>query len=113
MVYVPNSSPPANMVYLPNSSPPANMVYLPNSSPPLPVATIQQEAGFNNFASRPSVPVKASQYGNLTVGNPGSGSQFSQPVCINKFVDILSRAHQCLHEHVSLISRYCQQVYTS
>ncbi|AES70312.1 uncharacterized protein [Medicago truncatula] len=80
MVYVPNSSPPANMVYLPNSSPPANMVYLPNSSPPLPVATIQQEAGFNNFASRPSVPVKASQYGNLTVGNPGSGSQFTQPI---------------------------------
>ncbi|XP_004500052.1 uncharacterized protein [Cicer arietinum] len=55
----------------------ANMVYIPNSSPPLPV---QPEVGFNTFASRPTVPVKVSQYGNMTVGNAGSGSQFSQPI---------------------------------
>ncbi|XP_050881421.1 polyadenylate-binding protein-interacting protein 4 isoform X1 [Lathyrus oleraceus] len=70
----------ANMVYMPNSSPAPNMVYMPNSSPPVHVATLQPEVGFNNFASRPSVPVKVSQYGNLTVGNAGSGSQFSQPI---------------------------------
>ncbi|XP_014626343.1 ataxin-2 homolog isoform X1 [Glycine max] len=57
----------------------ANMVYIPNSSPPVPV-TIQPEVGFNTFASRPSMPVKVSQYSNLTVGNGGSGSQFSQPI---------------------------------
>lgn len=80
----------ANMVYMPNSSPAPNMVYMPNSSPPVHVATLQPEVGFNTFASRPSVPVKVSQYGNLTVGNAGSGSQFSQPVCIKIFTDILS-----------------------
>lgn len=61
----------------------ANMVYIPNSSPVVPLATIQPEGGFNTFASRSSVPVKAAQYSNLTVGNAGSGSQFSQPVRIN------------------------------
>ncbi|CAK8565565.1 unnamed protein product [Lathyrus sativus] len=70
----------ANMVYMPNSTPAPNMVYMPNSSPPGHVATLQPEVGFNTFASRPSVPVKVSQYGNLTVGNAGSGSQFSQPI---------------------------------
>lgn len=58
----------------------ANMVYIPNSSPVVPVASIQPEVGFNTFASRPSVPVKVAQYNNLTVGNGGSGSQFSQPI---------------------------------
>ncbi|RDX68137.1 Polyadenylate-binding protein-interacting protein 3 [Mucuna pruriens] len=58
----------------------ANMVYIPNSSPVIPVANIQPEVGFNTFASRPSVPVKVAQYSNLTVGNGGSGSQFSQPI---------------------------------
>ncbi|KAH1239521.1 Polyadenylate-binding protein-interacting protein 4 [Glycine max] len=57
----------------------ANMVYIPNSSPPVSV-TIQPEVGFNTFASRPSMPVKVAQYSNLTVGNGGSGSQFSQPI---------------------------------
>ncbi|PNY13379.1 hypothetical protein L195_g010032, partial [Trifolium pratense] len=80
MVYIPNNSPAANMVYIPNSSPAANMVYIPNTSPPVPVATIQPEVGFNTFASQPSVPTKISQNGNLTVGNAGSGSQFSQPL---------------------------------
>ncbi|WJX31747.1 hypothetical protein P8452_20145 [Trifolium repens] len=80
MVYIPNNSPAANMVYMPNSSPAANMVYIPNTSPPVPVATIQPEVGFNTFASQPSVPAKISQNGNLTVGNAGTGSQFSQPL---------------------------------
>lgn len=77
----------------------ANMVYIPNSSPPVPV-TIQPEVGFNTFASRPSMPVKVSQYSNLTVGNGGSGSQFSQPVRINKFADILSL--MCIHACLNL-----------
>ncbi|KAL2322642.1 hypothetical protein Fmac_027021 [Flemingia macrophylla] len=58
----------------------ANMVYVPNSSPVVPVANIPPEVGFNTFASRSSVPVKVAQYSNLTVGNGGSGSQFSQPI---------------------------------
>ncbi|XP_027342548.1 uncharacterized protein LOC113855208 isoform X2 [Abrus precatorius] len=58
----------------------ANMVYVPNSSPLAPVATIQPEVGFNTFTSRPSTPVKVAQYSNLTVGNGGSGIQFSQPI---------------------------------
>ncbi|KAK7278008.1 hypothetical protein RJT34_23029 [Clitoria ternatea] len=58
----------------------ANMVYVPNSSPAVPVASIQPEVGFNTFASRSSAPVKVAQYSNLTVGNGGSGSQFSQPI---------------------------------
>jgi len=62
----------------------ANLLYVQNSSPVVPVGSIQPEAGFNTFASRPSVPVKVAQYSNLPVGNGGSGSQFSQPVCINK-----------------------------
>jgi len=78
----------------------ANLLYIQNSSPVVPVASIQPEVGFNTFASRPSVPVKVAQYSNLTMGNGGSGSQFSPPVCINKFSDILSHMHLCLHEHV-------------
>ncbi|CAJ1964151.1 unnamed protein product [Sphenostylis stenocarpa] len=58
----------------------ASMVYIQNSSPVVPVASIQPEVGFNAFTSRPSVPVKVAQYSNLTVGNGGSGSQFSQPI---------------------------------
>ncbi|XP_061357712.1 uncharacterized protein LOC133302014 isoform X2 [Gastrolobium bilobum] len=64
----------------PSSTTAANMVYIPNSSPPVPVTTVQPEVGFNTFASRPSVPVKVAHYSNLTVGNGGSGSQFSQPI---------------------------------
>ncbi|XP_047150778.1 uncharacterized protein LOC124822769 isoform X1 [Vigna umbellata] len=58
----------------------ANLLYVQNSSPVVPVGSIQPEAGFNTFASRPSVPVKVAQYSNLPVGNGGSGSQFSQPI---------------------------------
>ncbi|KAK7333520.1 hypothetical protein VNO80_30295 [Phaseolus coccineus] len=58
----------------------ANLLYIQNSSPVVPVASIQPEVGFNTFASRPSVPVKVAQYSNLTMGNGGSGSQFSQPI---------------------------------
>lgn len=62
----------------------ANVAYMPNNSPVVPIAAIQPEVGFNTFVSRPSLPVKVAQYGNLTAGNGGSGSQFSQPVCINR-----------------------------
>ncbi|KAL9319792.1 hypothetical protein ACSQ67_011631 [Phaseolus vulgaris] len=58
----------------------ANLLYIQNSSPVVPVASIQPEVGFNTFASRPSVPVKVAQYSNLTMGNGGSGSQFSPPI---------------------------------
>lgn len=71
-----------------------NMVYIPNSS--LPTTTIQPERGFTTFASRPSAPVKVAQYNNFTAGNGGSGYQFSQPVCINKFTDILSHVCPCM-----------------
>ncbi|XP_054821099.1 uncharacterized protein LOC129319999 isoform X2 [Prosopis cineraria] len=58
----------------------ANMAYLPNSSSVVPIAAIQSEVGFNTLVSRPSLPVKVAQYGNLTAANGGSGSQFTQPI---------------------------------
>ncbi|KAI4306092.1 hypothetical protein L6164_029401 [Bauhinia variegata] len=58
----------------------ANIAYVPSSSPVVPVAAIQPEVGFNTFVSRPSVPVKVAQYGNLPIGNGGSSPQFSQPI---------------------------------
>lgn len=76
------------------------MVYIPNSSPAAPITTIQPEVGFNTYSSRPSVAVKVAQYSNLTAGNTGSGSQFSQPVRINKFTDILSLV--CIHACMSI-----------
>ncbi|KAL4395661.1 hypothetical protein HN51_000139 [Arachis hypogaea] len=58
----------------------ANMVYVPNSSPVVHAAAVQPETGLSTFASLPSMPVKVAQYSNLTVGNGGSGSQFSPPI---------------------------------
>ncbi|KAK4275862.1 hypothetical protein QN277_018876 [Acacia crassicarpa] len=58
----------------------ANMAYLPNSSSAVPIAAIQSEVGFNTLVSRPSLPVKVAQYGNLTAANGGNGSQFTQPI---------------------------------
>lgn len=78
----------------------ANMVYVPNSSPAVPVAASQPEIGPNTYASRPSMPIKVAQYSNLTVGNGGSGSQFSQPVRMNKYTDILSLV--CMHAFLSV-----------
>ncbi|KAJ7963835.1 polyadenylate-binding protein-interacting protein 4-like [Quillaja saponaria] len=67
-----------------SASPPvptvSNMTYMANNSPVLPVAAAQPEVGINSFISRPSVPVKYTQYGNMTAGNGGSGSQFSQSI---------------------------------
>ncbi|KAK7288600.1 hypothetical protein RIF29_02066 [Crotalaria pallida] len=57
----------------------ANMVYVPNSSPSVHFAAIQPEVGLSTFASRPSLPVKVAEYSNVSEGNGGSGSQFSQP----------------------------------
>lgn len=46
----------------------------------VPVAS-QPEIQFSPFASRSSMPVKFLPHANLTAGNGGSGSQFSQHVC--------------------------------
>lgn len=48
----------------------------------VPVSAAQPGVGSNPFASRTSLPLKVVPINNFTNGNGGSGSQFSQPVCI-------------------------------
>ncbi|KAJ8754609.1 hypothetical protein K2173_010700 [Erythroxylum novogranatense] len=57
----------------------ASMAYIPSNPTVTPLAAAQQEVGINPFAPRPSVTSKFSPFNNLTAGNGGSGSQFSQP----------------------------------
>lgn len=64
----------------------------------MPIAAIQPEVGFNTLVSRPSLPVKVTQYGNLAAANLGSGSQFTHPVRIFSFPFLQSQfLSQCLH----------------
>lgn len=61
------------------------MAYMPSNSPVLPVAAAQTEVGISPYVPHSSMPAKFVPYGNLTAGNGGGATQFSQPVRIVRF----------------------------